>query len=160
MKSKLWPHDHTEPQSSLYPTVFCSAGTGYKSGLNDYSFSESSPVVITATTTTTINKIIIIMSQYVNTSQFELIKFKLSLIDLSWTNQTLVGILVWNGALEIKIILTSLVMMESFCFLIICRWGATVCGCIQILNGWSNAQWYGIFVALFYLGFYLFLAHY
>ncbi len=66
----------TEPQSSLYPTVFCSAGTGYKSGLNDYSFSESSPVVITATTTTTINKIIIIMSQYVNTSQFELIKFK------------------------------------------------------------------------------------
>lgn len=77
MKSNYGHMTTTEPQSSLYPTAFCSAGTGYKSGLNDSSFSESSPVVITATTTTTINKIIIIMSQYFNTSQFELIKFKL-----------------------------------------------------------------------------------
>lgn len=72
-----WPplsHSHL----SVWLSVFCSAGTGYKSGLNDKSFSESSQVVITATTTTTtINKITIIMSQYVNTSQFELIKFKL-----------------------------------------------------------------------------------
>ncbi len=69
------------------------------------------------------------MSQYVNTSQFELIKFKLQ-FDWRIVNQSDFS---KNYGIERSFSnQNNFDFIKRFCFIIICRWGATVCGCIQI----------------------------